>query len=411
MSSDFLVRPDKGGISSELKSLARWVVWSCSQGRKLPHSPLTGKPLDITSGRDLGSFEQAWKMFSAKAGFAGVGFVLNGDGIVAADLDHCVQRGELTAGAQAVLQQLNASFVEFSPSGSGVHAWGRSAQGERRSKTFVLHGVNVELYASHRFITVTGRRVPGSNQLERLSELPVFAQWLQASATQPAHKPGSTQETQETQGTQDTKGTKESKASLETQASGAGAENSEFVLQGITLPPVCLPTGPGTRHKALFQLARLLKARCPDASEDQLYAFVRNWHALVIDKIATKQLEVSWSEFLVGWDSVEMPYRSTLDQLLAELPELPAAVGLDRFGELGKDLLRICIALARHGEPFFLSSRIAAEVLGCHFTHVASLLKAMTLRGYLQLVKQGKRSQASEYRLGPELGKSAETDS
>ena len=84
----------------------------------------------------------------------GVGFVLNGDGIVCLDLDDCVVDGVPTEAAQKFLYEFPGAYVEFSPSGRGLHVWGRGFMD--RGRRFTLDGLKVEAYPDGRYITVTG---------------------------------------------------------------------------------------------------------------------------------------------------------------------------------------------------------------------------------------------------------------
>lgn len=133
-----------------------WVGWELLEGKKVPFSrqgtrlvrarvndPATWMPLD-----------EAWAL--VEAGLAeGVGFRLDGSGVVAIDLDHCVRPGgELSPLAQQLVAELR-SYTEWSPSLEGLHIL---VQG---SLTSNYKGGGVELYASRRFITFTGRQLPG----------------------------------------------------------------------------------------------------------------------------------------------------------------------------------------------------------------------------------------------------------
>jgi primase-polymerase (primpol)-like protein len=91
----------------------------------------------------------------------GLGFVLNGDGIVCLDVDQCLdERGRLTQGAAALLDLAGTTYVEVSPSGKGLHVWGRAELTQGRRVSF--RGQSVELYPSGRYMTVTGKRYLGS---------------------------------------------------------------------------------------------------------------------------------------------------------------------------------------------------------------------------------------------------------
>lgn len=73
---------------------------------------------------------------AASTAGAGLGFVLTeDDDIVCLDLDHCIAplTGRLAPWAAAILRDAGATYVEVSPSGDGLHIWGRAdvRQGRR----------------------------------------------------------------------------------------------------------------------------------------------------------------------------------------------------------------------------------------------------------------------------------------
>jgi primase-polymerase (primpol)-like protein len=90
----------------------------------------------------------------------GLGFVLNGDGIVCIDLDHCFD-GVPSVQAQAVLDLFPDTYVEVSPSGTGLHIWGFAPL--LKGRRFTLNGLSVEVYPSGRYMTVTGNAVNSSS--------------------------------------------------------------------------------------------------------------------------------------------------------------------------------------------------------------------------------------------------------
>jgi len=87
----------------------------------------------------------------------GIGFILNGDGVVCLDLDGCVVDGVIDPLAQAFIDALGTSYVEFSPSGQGLHIWGFSDLS--RGKVLAGGALKVEMYPNGRFITWTGNVV------------------------------------------------------------------------------------------------------------------------------------------------------------------------------------------------------------------------------------------------------------
>ena len=85
----------------------------------------------------------------------GLGFVLNGDGVICIDLDDCVVDGVPNADARALMRALPKTYVEFSPSGRGLHIWGFGTLDAGRK--FVRDGLKIEVYPNGRYLTVTGR--------------------------------------------------------------------------------------------------------------------------------------------------------------------------------------------------------------------------------------------------------------
>src|SRR5262249_15369627 len=84
-------------------------------------------------------------------------FILNGDGIVAIDLDHCFT-ADRTALAPWALQIVNLfdTYAETSPSGAGAHLFLRSTLPvDNRKKK------HIEVYSHTKALTVTGRLLPG----------------------------------------------------------------------------------------------------------------------------------------------------------------------------------------------------------------------------------------------------------
>ena len=142
------VRSHRGHhIPVELRQLPRWI-------RHKAKVPLT------INGQAASSTNPAtWSAYQAAAESPigdGLGFVLNGDGIVCIDLDHCFD-GKPNAEAQAIIDSLPETYVELSPSGTGLHIWGYAAL--EKGRRFTRNGQSVEIYPNGRYLTVTGRAV------------------------------------------------------------------------------------------------------------------------------------------------------------------------------------------------------------------------------------------------------------
>jgi primase-polymerase (primpol)-like protein len=101
-----------------------------------------------------------WAPFSAVRSLPRKGFVLNGDGIVCIDVDHCITNSVLEPAAAEWLAELPRTYVEVSPSGTGLHIWGRGSVPVGRKLSF--RGLHVEVYGTGRYMTVTGKPMPRS---------------------------------------------------------------------------------------------------------------------------------------------------------------------------------------------------------------------------------------------------------
>lgn len=383
-----MLEPNFDRIPAELRNKDAWVVWRLEATKKAPFDPSTGKRVDITGPRVGTSFQQATEAWESRR-YAGIGFVLKGKGIAGVDLDHCVTDGRIDDRARSLLCQIGCKYVELSPSGKGLRGFGLIPEGlHAPAAVGEIDGISVELYTCKRYLTVTGHVV------EELSDadepIQVMVGFSEVAGLLKVKR--FTQENQDTKEKHDTQ---------ETQAGGDPREISRgFVV--TPYPSRCIPKAVGQRHRALFELARWLKAIMPDAKREQLKVAVYQWHRQHLDVIGTKEFAITWSDFLNAWNAVEKPYGAKIDALLKDLPPLEDWMKGQDFGELGERLLRMCLALSAYfqPEPFFLDCRTAGDRLGISHTSAASLLKSLVRDGYLVLVKKGHTGKASEYRIG-----------
>ena len=138
-------------LPRELTSRPRWVRYSV---KKIPLQSVGRQVASSTDRSTWSSYEAA----AASSRGVGMGFVLDGDGIVCIDLDRCVlPGGRLVPWARRVVERAGATYVEVSPSGSGVHIWGRARLAQGRVVA-VRGGGKAEVYPNGRYITVTSQR-------------------------------------------------------------------------------------------------------------------------------------------------------------------------------------------------------------------------------------------------------------
>jgi hypothetical protein len=152
------------------------------------------------------------------------------------------------------------------------------------------------------------------------------------------------------------------------------------------------PTGPGQRHYRLFELIRLLRSipETSDVDPRSLAKIVRRWHRLARPQIRTKSFDVTWTEFLDGWQRVKHPVGATIHAIAAEAN----GEGSDRLADLCRLLQE------RAGDrPFYLGCRPAAEVLGVSHMTASRWMKALMAEQVIRLVTPGDRlkHRASEF--------------
>jgi hypothetical protein len=156
--------PDFDGIPPELKALPRWVAWQAvkrgGKDTKVPYVPSSfdNSLASVSDPATWGTFEQAEAAY-LEGDRTGVGFVLNADGIVGIDLDECIDRdGVFDPAAMAIMDRAGAAYVELSPSGTGLRAFGY-ATALPKGRSGVVDGIKCELYSGGRYLTVTGRPI------------------------------------------------------------------------------------------------------------------------------------------------------------------------------------------------------------------------------------------------------------
>jgi primase-polymerase (primpol)-like protein len=132
---------------------------------------MSRRPITATGAAASSTNPATWATYAAvrdaKAGH-GVGFML-GEGIGCIDLDKCLTNGRLESWAQAIVDRCPATYIEVSPSGTGLHIFGYLTPAPGRGQRA---GVRIEVYSRDRFMTVTGRRWNGApSTLADITEL------------------------------------------------------------------------------------------------------------------------------------------------------------------------------------------------------------------------------------------------
>jgi putative DNA primase/helicase len=145
-------------VPFELTSRPRWVLWrrETVDGRstKIPYQ-CNGRKASVKAPATWCPWAQVQIAFD-RGGFAGVGLVLNGDGLAGADFDDCVVNGVVAEKIVAHVAALD-SYTEISPSRSGlrVFLFGKLPPQDRRIG-------DIEVYETGRFLSVTGQHLAGT---------------------------------------------------------------------------------------------------------------------------------------------------------------------------------------------------------------------------------------------------------
>lgn len=109
----------------------------------------------------LTDFTTAYETYR-NGGYDGIGLSLMED-MAAVDIDDCVVDGKLNAFAQEIVDKMG-TYAEFSPSGTGVHIWGRAPNLlYDKAKYYMKNSeIGLEVYVGKhttRFLTLTGEAI------------------------------------------------------------------------------------------------------------------------------------------------------------------------------------------------------------------------------------------------------------
>lgn len=133
-------------VPAELAERDRWVRRSA---KKVPLT-VEGRAASSTDSSTWSSLKDARQ---SKVG-AGLGFVLNGDGIACIDLDDCLDGDVLKPWAADILNRLPSTWIQVSASGRGLHVWGLASV--ERGRKMRAHDRKIEIYSDKRYFCMTG---------------------------------------------------------------------------------------------------------------------------------------------------------------------------------------------------------------------------------------------------------------
>jgi putative DNA primase/helicase len=146
-------------IPERLTERPQWVNWRLEERElgkmtKVPYIPGTLRKASSTDLMTWRTFEEAVQALEGGR-YDGIGFCFcSADPFVGIDLDDCrnLETGEISPWAEEIISSVKEGYVEFSPSGTGIHIIVEGTVrggGMRKGK--------VEMYGRDRFFTITGR--------------------------------------------------------------------------------------------------------------------------------------------------------------------------------------------------------------------------------------------------------------
>lgn len=163
MAAHRAVRAKVDPVPSAMTRRRQWVRRTDS---KVPLS-VVGPKVRPASSTD----PETWSTYSAvnrSTAGAGLGFVLSPvDRLVCIDLDHALLDGELRPWARRIVDRLPETYIEVSPSSTGLHIWGFGSL--ERGRRIRRGDSSIEVYDRGRYITVT--RKPFQNAPSALADL------------------------------------------------------------------------------------------------------------------------------------------------------------------------------------------------------------------------------------------------
>ena len=173
-----------------------------------------------------------------------------------------------------------------------------------------------------------------------------------------------------------------------------------------------LPTGPGTRRRALLDLARKLKftpelAGIAATQIGFLQPYLKRWWRMAKPHTSGKHphFHQSWQDFVFAWEEARVPFGATMRAIFEKARSAPAPkLAVVKYGEgsLRAVLASLCRELQRFngGKGFFLTGRTAGPLLGVSDTQAWRWLAQLVADGIIEPVRTYPRGTrlATEYR-------------
>ena len=157
-----------------LKSYAQFCNWKYEQRdgnqTKVPYIPGTTRRASVSDPATFAAFDAA----ASATDYDGIGIRVSGR-VVGIDLDHCVEDGNLLPWAQPIVDRFKDTYIEISPSGTGLRIFCLLPDGfTYDTQTYYIKHGDIEVYIpghTNRFLTVTGNALTEADVAETAEAL------------------------------------------------------------------------------------------------------------------------------------------------------------------------------------------------------------------------------------------------
>ncbi len=168
-------------VPDDLRERDQWVLWRY----EVRNGQTTKVPYQLGRRRASSTHSSTWASFEAVThewqrtpdGYAGLGFVFSyNDPFCGVDLDDALDSaGHLKSWAHGIVQRFSDTYMEISPSGTGLKIWAGGSLPANLGGVRVGDG-QIEMYDHARYFAVTGRVFRGApleieNHAEDLRDL------------------------------------------------------------------------------------------------------------------------------------------------------------------------------------------------------------------------------------------------
>lgn len=157
-----------------MTAVKQWVCYKAvPRNGKITKVPVTthnATPIDCNNERNWLTFNDAVSAITTNEAITGLGFVFTeNDSFVGIDIDGCIdENGKLSSMAEDIVNLFKGkAYIEFSPSGKGLHIITLGKKNGTSSKNATL---GLEMYDKKRYFTVTGDALFNTAILEDCSE-------------------------------------------------------------------------------------------------------------------------------------------------------------------------------------------------------------------------------------------------